>query len=409
MMEKIEQALREIEERIQYTEKNLIEQIKEKIKCEREKETFTIYVGLQHRKEIERESGFYEIGNYKWIDGVLERILSYVEEDTIQKDLFSIYIEESYSKILSIMEENKKYKGFFIDTDGKQYPFEYRLAKNTSYQYIEKEIEKFFFENNMIPIPVFNPYVRKMFDVILDTEYETVLENLNGANIEKIDLGQLEQDYNIKIDFVPIWNVQLKTEMIHYSVVPVKDRKLFCVETMESEDTTTLYKNDQTYIDHIEKIKENKNSSMETYKLYFKDNVKEWDLCKIKNVEYKELIDRKSDIFSCKFDNSVSEIYGKTKYEITKKIKGICGKLEIKFIEYYTQKEQLQEVARYISTFQYPNNKKAQLLEYSGNRMNIYMKVKKEKDYLFEDKINYLISYMTSIYPEMNWKGVYDE
>ena len=84
--------------------------------------------------------------------------------------------------------------------------------------------------------------------------------------------------------------------------------------------------------------------------------------------------------------------------------------MELKYIEYELEKDKIaKKIEKYAQEFAYFKSVKIDFLDFSAQRKNLYLKLEYSEDVLYEDKVNYLIACMTSIYPEINWIGVYNE
>lgn len=368
------------------TQENLERKIEENIMGEKDLKNPTIYAGLVEKEEI--PNGFFSSGEYLKFD---------------EKELdrgFTIYLDEKYSIISKIILENKVYKGNLIDKNGMEIPFEYKVLQNKSFLKYEEEVRKFLFENNMDITPIFNPYSRKVFNI----KIVNILEDIEYKKIKSFDLGEFEQTYKVKKNYTPIWNIELKKdEIIQLSVVPDKKNKFFCIEVASQNDVIELYKSKETMIDHV--VKNN-----EFTKIYFEKEIKKWDICKIYNIT-----DEENEFYSNKkFNSDILDKFGsfipKTKFEIDRRIKNLANILGLKYLGYELEKnENSKKVEKYTQDFAYVKNLKVDFLDFSSQRKNIYLKLRQSEDTLYEDKVNFLIACMTSIYPEINWIGVYDE
>lgn len=386
MEKELEKIFENFLEKLDRTQRKLEEKIIENIEKEEELKKTDIYVGLEEKKNI--PDGFFPSGRY----------LCWNKENFYEE--FSIYLDEKYSKILEIILNDKVYRGYFIDEGDIKYAFEYKVLHNKSFLNSEKELKEFLFANNMEITPIFNPYARKVFNI----KIINILDNVDKKIIKKYDLGEFEEKYKVKKDYIPIWNVELKEdEIVQLSVVPDKKTKLFCIEAAISSETMELYKSKETIIDHFVK-----NDNF--IKIYFAREIKRWDICKIYNVLEEKVGYYTNKTFNSDILNKIGSYTPKTKFEIERKIKILADILNIKYIEYTLEKEKSnKKIEKYIKDFMYVNNIEITFLEVSGQRKNIYLKFVKNDESLFEDKVNFLLAYMTVIYPEINWIGAYNE
>ena len=382
--QKLKEILFDFFTKVENNQEKLLKEIKNNIENEEDLSSPNIYIGIENEEDIPK--GFSPIGNY----------LSFNKE--FPYSLFSIYINEKYSKILELILENKIYRGWFIDKYNKKYQFEYKLLQNKSFIEEEREMENFLFENNISYKPIFNPYSRK----ILNVKIINPLDNIDNLEVEEINLGDLEKEIKIKKDYIPIWNVQIKNdEIIQLSVVPDENKKLFCIETSTQDNVIELFKSKETLIDHTVKTKD-------SIKIYFNKEIKRWDSCKIFNT----YIENEENYYlNNTFDTDNLKKFGtympKTKFEIERRVCSIANKLDLKYKGYSLENTTpKKEIEKYTQDFGYLKNLKVNFLTFSQKRKNIYLELEETNDILFEDKVNFLLAYMTFIYPEINWIGV---
>lgn len=368
------------------TQRGLERKIEENIMEEKDLEIPNIQIGLTKVEDI--PENFFISGEYLRFDS-----------NKLDRG-FSIYLDESYSTISKIIIEDRIYRGNLIDKDDIEIPFEYKILQNKSFIEYEEEVRKFLFENNIDITPIFNPYSRKVFNI----KIINILENIEYKKIKSYDLGEFEQTYKIKKNYTPIWNIELKKDqIIQLSVVPDKKNKFFCIEVAAQNDVVELYKSKETIIDHCVK-------NGEFIKLYFEKEIKRWDICKIYTVSE----ERKGFYSNKSFDIDILNKFGsyipRTKFEIERRIQTLAKVLELKYIEYELEKDKIaKKIEKYAQEFAYFKSVKIDFLDFSAQRKNLYLKLEYSEDVLYEDKVNYLIACMTSIYPEINWTGVYNE
>lgn len=368
------------------TQRGLERKIEENIMEEKDLEIPNIQIGLTKVEDI--PENFFISGEYLRFDN-----------NKLDRG-FSIYLDESYSTISKIIIEDRIYRGNLIDKDDIEIPFEYKILQNRSFIEYEEEVRKFLFENNIDITPIFNPYSRKVFNI----KIINILENIEYKKIKSYDLGEFEQTYKIKKNYTPIWNIELKKDqIIQLSVVPDKKNKFFCIEVAAQNDVVELYKSKETIIDHCVK-------NGEFIKLYFEKEIKRWDICKIYTVSE----ERKGFYSNKSFDIDILNKFGsyipRTKFEIERRIQTLAKVLELKYIEYELEKDKIaKKIEKYAQEFAYFKSVKIDFLDFSAQRKNLYLKLEYSEDVLYEDKVNYLIACMTSIYPEINWIGVYNE
>lgn len=368
------------------TQRGLERKIEENIMEEKDLEIPNIQIGLTKVEDI--PENFFISGEYLRFDS-----------NKLDRG-FSIYLDESYSTISKIIIEDRIYRGNLIDKDDIEIPFEYKILQNKSFIEYEEEVRKFLFENNIDITPIFNPYSRKVFNI----KIINILENIEYKKIKSYDLGEFEQTYKIKKNYTPIWNIELKKDqIIQLSVVPDKKNKFFCIEVAAQNDVVELYKSKETIIDHCVK-------NGEFIKLYFEKEIKRWDICKIYTVSE----ERKGFYSNKSFDIDILNKFGsyipRTKFEIERRIQTLAKVLELKYIEYELEKDKIaKKIEKYAQEFAYFKSVKIDFLDFSAQRKNLYLKLEYSEDVLYEDKVNYLIACMTSIYPEINWIGVYNE
>lgn len=396
MEKRIDEIFFDLKNGILHEKKELIRKIEQKIKnSQDEDKDFDICVGYI---DIEDSSEAIQ-GSWNICDGY-----KYFNSPISDYSIFSIFVNEDYSTILKLIEENRNYNGFFIADDFIKYRFEYKIIFNLDLLENEKQLKEFMYQNDLKTFPYFNPYIRKVFDVKVQTIIDE--ENFKDKVIVDIDLGELSEKYNISIKTCPVWNVNIKKEeVLALSVVPVLNDTLFCVKISSNDNYISLVKSKYAKIKNI--IKNNEIKS-----IYFDKEIKNWDICKIyKNVKDIDVVKGKFKISN--FNSLLSKLDKYkllSKFELIKTLDEICKKIDLECLGYSLKmQEDFKEIDKYINSFKYPLDITNDFIKFEDTRKNIYLKFKKQNSSIFEDKINFVLVYMQSLYENINWNGVYYE
>lgn len=377
MNENIDKIILNLEKKLENYSKDLIKKIEENIDKEIDLTSPKICVGLEEKED----------------NSVTIKSLEDVPR------CIPVYIEEKYSKIMEIIEEDKEYKGYCI-VKGNKYAFNYKLSFNYGPLNKEKEFQEFLSENKLTRYIYFNPYPRKMLNISIIN----FLDNPTFLREEtyEIDLGDLGLKYNLK--YQPGSNIEItEREKMNLSVIPIEKKKLFCIEKTEPKKHFYV-KSREAKIDHVVKTADN------TYKIYIDKEIQTWDICRIdENIDKFDLKGK----FTTQGEVDRLRIIDKykllSKFELEKTVRDLCKDLGLEYEKHLLKKDDsLVEIKKYRREFLYPRNRENDFIRFEDNRKKIYLKFKNQDDYLFEDKVNYVLDYMNYIYSNINWNGVCD-
>lgn len=394
MKKEIDSVILELKHGLEKEKKFLLEMIKNNIKKECESLNPTVYIGLINIENIEiaKLSNIFASGKYRYFNSGMLNLYN-----------FTVYIEANYSDILKLIEENKIYTGYYIDDIGSKYAFNYRLIFNNSFLDCEKELEDFLYQNNLKTFPYFNPYARKMFDVKVENIIDRV--DIEKINIKSIDLGDISLDYKISLNTCPVWNIDMENDVVlALSVIPDLKDKLYCIQLPINDEYSLLTKSKKAKIHHIVK-------GEELQKIYFDKEISSWDICKI----YQNIgdIEMEGKYINNYFNDSCINLGSHkllSKIELNRILKLLCKNLELEYLGYLLEIAKSDKVInKYIKNFKYPQGIIKDFIRFEEKRKKIYLKFKKQSSPLFEDKINFILAYMDSIYEDINWNGVYND
>lgn len=414
MSEKLDKIIENIEKQIQDYYDTLLDQVKDKLKNEKSEKNSAIYIDLIKVEDLKNRDNFFVNGDFHYW-----RNSNFADKDDEDDEFefsdntngslkfFTILINEPYSTIIKMIEEDKRYKGFFVDSNDNKYEFEYKLIPNTSFLDYELRINKFLESNNYPKQPYCNPYARKMFNVSIDTFLNTDanFENIKIKNVELVDI-----EVNYALDLVPVTNVNIiENEKINVSVVPeeMNGKKLYCVELAPNLTNKQLVLYESKNAELFNKVLVPKTKSI---KYFFKSRPHSLSSCEFyyvneKNIDSKHLllID-----YNENYLNNLGQYTLISEYEVKRNLTFICNYLNINYKCYHVKKvNNLIEIPRYINTFKYPCEYDKMIQIITDLRKKIYIEVEYSEDVIFEDKINFILAYMNSLYKEINWVGVY--
>lgn len=305
------------------------------------------------------------------------------------KFLGLFYVNSTYNEYLKLIKkENINVE--FIDKEGIKHLKNVKIKSSS--KLIEKEslIGKFSDFHRLFSIPIYNPYARRIVELFLSEETKVEL-----SEFEIIDIDLLEYSSIISKTLIPAWNIKISSDKIDYvSKVPHLSRTLFKVELpSRQEDMVYVYNEDLTFVErHI-----NNPSIITVEGQKFNEDFE------ILQVFIPKSTNANEDVFGKDLWAKREEVLGylpKTKYQIEYILKNV---LNIEFYEAMTPGENIE--------FSYPKHLKYYQSEAIDDiiffkKNVIYLKFRRIDDIFYFDKIEFVIAFMTSLYPDIEWQGV---
>ncbi|MEJ6949909.1 hypothetical protein [Natronospora cellulosivora (SeqCode)] len=169
-------------------------------------ENFSIYTTIVKRKNLSILSDFLQAMKKEDEEEVQydkKVLLEKINENKSVK-ISTVFIEESYNQIERIKNAKHMYSGKIVCED-REIPIILNLEYNDQYIMIEKDMHNNFIENGVRWKTVFNPYIRRCFDVII-VDCDEDLSEVNDFKEITFDLEEYQE--NTLLDFVPVWNIK---------------------------------------------------------------------------------------------------------------------------------------------------------------------------------------------------------
>ena len=237
--------------------------------------------------------------------------------------ILSFLVNEPYEKIVKIIEEDKTYLGYFLNENNEKYEFEFKVQFNESFRKYESILQKMFFENNLRYTGIFNPYSRKVFDIVI-TSFVRYMEN--PEKIISINLGDFEINYNVEKEKIPCWNINFEMNSILSLSGEVDSLKsTFSVKVTPENQYFPLF---SSYESEISDIVRND----EFTKIIFNREIKMWNLCKIYYISNpKHLL---KGIIEDHSITAISPFMPITKREVAKRLEQIKNCLNLKILPF---------------------------------------------------------------------------
>ena len=417
----LNKTLRETLEDIQNYKKELTDKIEREIEHKIKQDTPEIYLGVipKHsipqylfpsvdlktckKEDLITENLYDESIFTKGIDDL--SILRKYPEDS-EDIILSFYVNEPYENIVKIIEENKNYLGYFQDQNNNRYEFEFKVQFNESFRKKETIIQRMFFENNLKYTGIFNPYSRKVFDIVITSFLTDVYD---PQDIVSINLGDFEKNYNVDKEKIPCWNINFEMDSImslsgevssvnsKFSVRITPDREYFALFSSSESEISDIVRND------------------DFTKIIFNKEIKVWDICKIYNISHpKNLL---SGIIKDWGITTISPFMPITKREISKRFQQLEKCLGLRIRPFRPDEFCSSPKLGYLNNFKYSftNNFNEFFLATSEifckpHTCVFHVQKTYDEDSVIEyDKVMFALFHLNIIYPILKWVGVYDE
>lgn len=399
--------------KIEAQKERIVSDIEQNIESEMAPDNPKIYIGLMDKenfpdnlfpsieiKKFNCEDLMNAIQNKDYL--FLNSLSKADSKDSNNKNFsLSFYVDEPYSKILHIIEEDKEYTGFITDDKGHELRFQFKVVLNNSFHDKEREIMKFYYKNNMSFSGIYNPYSRKVMDIAI-TNYISQIEKI--GNIISINLGEFEQKYKVEKDKIPCWNVEIiKNASMQFSFHETKDCDIpYRLEIPLNEDYISIYSSDEANVLLQTIDYKGKFCFINTDK-----KIKYWDECRIYSTDTTNLI---QGTINSQMSTYLSPFVPVTQRELEKNINLVCSSINLKFLGLTTTKNtDVKSISKYINDFKYldPNKEVFDYFKNAPMRTG-EIRLRKIDDNLFEDKVNFLLFYMKTHFPLIRWVDLYE-
>ncbi|SDC16519.1 hypothetical protein SAMN04488698_10484 [Candidatus Frackibacter sp. WG12] len=131
-----------------------------------------------------------------------------------------VFLELEYEKIQSLIEEGEPLSGTII-SDSEEYNISIKLKYNRDYLKAEEELYKTFLRSGIRWRTINNPYIRKIFDIVIVDSGEE-LDDITDFEEINFDLGSLEDKKHV--GYVPVWNIKRVEQKSDGFPVPAEDK-----------------------------------------------------------------------------------------------------------------------------------------------------------------------------------------
>jgi len=209
---------------VEYQE-NQNEKLNERVfeEVETQEEYYDVHTTIIRRENIELVDGYlYPIleADYEKPELDKEEFLDKLEEQDCVR-VGKIYLPLEYPKIKELKEQDRKFSGKVICEGKESYSLTIRLAPIQAYLDKEQELYRNFIANNIGWRTIYNPWIRRFFEMKIVDFDEEILELDNFEDID-VDLGDLEEEK--KSDLIPVWNIEKIKLNCDGFPIPAKDQ-----------------------------------------------------------------------------------------------------------------------------------------------------------------------------------------
>ncbi len=384
-----------------------IDIIKENIKNSfKEENYFDIKTWLVSKSEIDILQAKYEI--YPIIPIInldnksLLKNIKTINRDNDVHIVKSILYKQLYYKgslnNLEILTNNKKYEGIITDSNGVKFKFTYHLSFDKSFENVEKNLFNVFNNNNIKWKGLFSPYIRRIFNVVID-EILFNPQEINDISEVKLDL---HEDFDF--DLFPVWNIKISEKKFQGSTQLSENAK-YKVYKFSYDKEILYYLPDREFFDVIKK-----DNSLNIYLFETDDDIDIWQSYTFYNEIDKELTNDKT-LTSSNINEDIltllSDFRPRTKLEVKEFLKSVdLGNIneiiDIDILKNIDTREKIIEKNNFILYHNFLIN---EFIPYD-KKNTIYIKLNLKNDNYKFDIVNYVLSVLDYTYPEINWLGV---
>lgn len=320
------------------------------------------------------------------------------EEITIQQVFFKL----GYQEIENLKEENRIFSAIIIG-DEREYNLSVELRYNQKYLNVEKKLYQIFLENSLSWRTINNPYIRKIFDIVV-VDYDTDIEEL--TEIEDIEVNLEEFGDDVYLDYIPVWNIERIDKKADGFPMATADKvnydHIIYLENMNLDNGYLVVPAEYTILS----IKRTKEELVITSD---ESNSVSWEILKVVqerkfknyNLEFELMSNAKKDSFMDKLFQQNFKVI-KTVGEINR----ICNSFQrinhlvledIQISEEMTDDSFTYDCNHFIEDeIRRANSKRTMLLNFSSKR----------EDYLKYDLLSFIVSEIQSYFPDYICKGV---
>ncbi|SJZ97748.1 hypothetical protein [Selenihalanaerobacter shriftii] len=313
-----------------------------------------------------------------------------------------IFLPLSCKEIEELKERTRGFQGAIV-SDEETYPISIELRQNQDYIKKEEELYKIFLENSTNWRTINNPYIRKMFDVVIAGYEMDNLDDLTDFEEISFDLGDFEDVKHI--NYVPVWNIEKVYQKGEGFPLPVEDKVNYdhyiSLEALGKENGYLVTPNN-AYISSVRKTED------ELIITSDESNANPWELLKVnqnnklenREFEFELMSNSRKETFMNKFlQERFKNI--KTFGELNRLINSFEATTEliVEDIEIFDHEIDSDSTYDYNSFIEdeirSDNTKKTMLLKFKGVR----------SDYFEDDLLSFAISELQMYFPEYLCKG----
>lgn len=313
-----------------------------------------------------------------------------------------VFFDLGYQEIENLRKENRIFSGIIVGEE-REYKISFELRYNQEYLKAEKELYEIFIENSLAWRTINNPYIRKIFDVVI-VDYDEKVEEL--SDFESIDFDLEEFDDNKYLNYIPVWNIGKIYKKADGFPMAARDKvnydHMIYLDNMNVQNGYLVVVNDYNIVS-IRKSRE------ELVITSDESNSVPWEILKVvqerkfKNyhLEFELMSNTKKDSFMDKTFQQNHKVI-KTLGEINR----ICNSFqninefnleEVKILENMTYDSFTYDYNQFIEDeIRIANLKKVMLLKFSSNR----------EDYLKYDLLSFIVSELQMYFPDYICEGV---
>jgi hypothetical protein len=131
-----------------------------------------------------------------------------------------VFLKLDYLEIKEVEKSNRMFSGTIVTSEA-SYPVTIALRRNQEYIEEEKKLYELFLQNSVPWRTINNPYIRKIFDVVI-VDYKNLSDEISDLEEINFDLEELEE---VKyVDYIPVWNIERMQQKGEGFPLPAEDK-----------------------------------------------------------------------------------------------------------------------------------------------------------------------------------------
>ncbi|MCT4584561.1 MAG: hypothetical protein N4A54_06520 [Peptostreptococcaceae bacterium] len=372
---------------------------------EYEDNDFSIYTTVVSKIDYDPLNYFlHPIINNKTKEDLNTNIKESLNKDKIKLD--EVFLKLDYLKLNELLRKDISFSGKLI-TDKNSYDAKFRLEKNKSFKEKIENLYKVFIKNN-IRWKTFNTtYLKKILDIYL-IDFDIKQINYDEKIIDyQIDFLQYKEF--IKVDIVPLWNIENKKLSTTGFPMPCEDKINYehKIEIIDEDDKESYLLN--SIENNIKNIRQTKNGLIIIVE---EDQPKEWEVLRLINKKESKLDRYEYEIISNKKDNSfINRLnnYNNSNIKTKAELKRLLNSFELSKNMEFIGLNIANEYDKEIQTYNMNDFIEDEIRECESNRLMILkLKINEENknlEFLKRDKLSFLISEIQMYFPEYKCVG----